>query len=153
MIAEVEVEVVVRVEVEVALTGHRTFQKHVSLIGDEMYIKEGLVYNKHNGELIGYRDLGDINNHLLQLEKEYQNQNHVQSHQFASTMMVVMVRGLFTSFIFPYATSNLTGEQLVPIFYEAIMHVELCGLKVTVCYGKGSFHQFYISQCNLQLDW
>ncbi len=110
------------------------FQKHVSLIGDEMYIKEGLVYNKHNGELIGYRDLGDINNHLLQLEKEYQNQNHVQSQQFASTMMVVMVRGLFTSFIFPYAsfpTSNLTGEQLVPIFYEAIMRVELCGLKVT----------------------
>ena len=98
-----------------------------------MYIKEGLVYNKHNGELIGYCDLGDVNNHLLQLENEYKNPTSLQHHQFASTMMVVMVRGLFNSFLFPYASfpaSNLSGEQLVPIFYEAIMRVELCGLKV-----------------------
>ena len=58
-----------------------------------MYIKEGLVYNKHNGELIGYCDLGDINNHLLQLENEYKNPTQTQSQQFASTMIVIMVRG------------------------------------------------------------
>ena len=48
--------------------------------------------------------------------------------------MVLMVRGLFTNFTFPYVsfpTSNLTGEQIVPIFYEAMMQVERCGFKVT----------------------
>ena len=46
------------------------FQKYVGLVGDEMYIKEGLVYNKSTGKLVGYCDIGNINNHLL-LEKEY----------------------------------------------------------------------------------
>ena len=41
------------------------YQKYVGLLGDEMYIREGLVYDKN---LIGYCDLGDINNHLLRLE-------------------------------------------------------------------------------------
>ena len=34
-----------------------------------MYIKEGLVYNKYIGELIGFTDLGDNNSHLLSLEQ------------------------------------------------------------------------------------
>ena len=111
-------------------------QKYVGLLGDEMYIKEGLVYDNSTGDLIGYCDLGDINNHLLHLEQEY---IHVGSddkinNTLASTMMVLMVRGLFINFTFPYAsfpTSNLTGELMVPMFYEAIMRLERCGFKVT----------------------
>uniref|UniRef100_A0A1X7VKZ9 Uncharacterized protein n=1 Tax=Amphimedon queenslandica TaxID=400682 RepID=A0A1X7VKZ9_AMPQE len=48
-------------------------------------------------------------------------------------MLVLMIRGLFTSLTFPYAlfvTSNLTGEQMVPIFYKGIMRIERCGFKV-----------------------
>ena len=30
-----------------------------------MKIKEGLVYDKYNDEIIGYTDLGDINEQLL----------------------------------------------------------------------------------------
>ena len=99
-----------------------------------MYIKEGLVYNKHTGELAGYCYLGEINNHLVCLEQEYQGMNHTTTKQLASTMMVLMVRSLFNSFTFPYAffaASHLTGEQLVPVFYEAIMRLESCGFKVT----------------------
>ena len=110
------------------------FQKYICLLGDEMYIKEGLVYNKHTGELAGYCDLGEINNHLICLEQEYQGMNHTTTKQLASTMMVLMVRSLLTSFTFPYASfaaSHLTGEQLVPVFYEAIMRLERCGFKVT----------------------
>ena len=39
----------------------QSFQKHVSLIANEMYIKEGLVYNQHNSQLIGYCNIGEIN--------------------------------------------------------------------------------------------
>ena len=37
-------------------------KKYVSLIIDEMKIKEGLVYNKQCGKVV---DLGDINNELM----------------------------------------------------------------------------------------
>ena len=109
------------------------YQKYVGLIGDEMYIKEGLVYDKNTGDLIGYCDLGDINNHLICLEQQYMK-NDKSNRTLASTMMVFMIRSLFTNFTFPYAsfpTSNMTGEQMVPTFYEAMMRVERCGFKVT----------------------
>ena len=35
---------------------------------DEMHIKSDLVYDKHNGNLIGFVNLGDTNNKLLQFE-------------------------------------------------------------------------------------
>ena len=43
-----------------------------------------------------------------------------------------MVKGLLIHLNFPYATfpSNAKGEQLVPLFMEAIFHVERCGLQV-----------------------
>ena len=112
------------------------YQKFVSIIGDEMYIKQKLVYNNSTGDLVGYCDIGDINNHLVQLEKEYTNPGTCTGEHdtLAKTMMVLMVRGLFINFTFPYASfasSTLTGEQLIPIFYEAIMRVERCGFKVS----------------------
>ena len=112
-------------------TLHKPYQKCIGITADEMYIKEGLVYNSHNGDLVGYCDIGEINNHLISLEKEYQsNEAH---EKLASTMMVIMLRSLFSSFTFPYASfaaSTLTGDQLVPIIYEALFCLERCGFKV-----------------------
>ena len=48
------------------------FEKCVSLIMDEMYIKEDLVYNKHSGEVVGFANLSDTNTHLLQFENMWQ---------------------------------------------------------------------------------
>ena len=50
------------------------FQKYVGLVGDEMY-KKVLVYHKSTGKLVGYCDIGNINNHSLLLEKEYMENN------------------------------------------------------------------------------
>ena len=47
----------------------KLIDQYVILLLDEMYIKEGLVYDKHTGELIGFTYLGDINSHLLSLEQ------------------------------------------------------------------------------------
>ena len=38
--------------------------KQVVLLVDEMYVKEGLVFDKTSGALVGYIDLGDINGYL-----------------------------------------------------------------------------------------
>lgn len=40
------------------------WQRMVVLTMDEMYICEGVVYDKHTGEVIGFSDMGDITNHL-----------------------------------------------------------------------------------------
>lgn len=38
--------------------------KYVTVVMDEMYVREGLVFQKSSGALIGYTDLGEINNML-----------------------------------------------------------------------------------------
>ena len=45
-----------------------TLNQYVLLVLDEMYIKEELVYDKHEGDLIGFSNLGNINNYLLKFE-------------------------------------------------------------------------------------
>ena len=40
-----------------------------SVVLDEMYVKESLVYDKHTGSLTGYSDMGDVNNLFSELEE------------------------------------------------------------------------------------
>ena len=45
------------------------FKRHVCLVFDEVKVKEDLVYEKHSGELIGFVNIGEINNQLLEYEQ------------------------------------------------------------------------------------
>ena len=83
--------------------GHQEWEKFVILLMDEMYIREDLVYNKHTEQLVGYINLGDINNHLLDFERQLQMEQDPEEIPLAKTMMVFMVKSLFGSFKFPYA--------------------------------------------------
>ena len=47
--------------------------KYTVIVMDEMYIKESLVYDKHNGSLIGFTNLGETNNHLLEFKRHVNN--------------------------------------------------------------------------------
>uniref|UniRef100_A0A1X7TUN1 Transposable element P transposase-like RNase H domain-containing protein n=1 Tax=Amphimedon queenslandica TaxID=400682 RepID=A0A1X7TUN1_AMPQE len=119
------------------------YQKYVGLLGEEMYIRERFLYDKSTAMLVGYYNMGNINNHLLLLEKEYMEKD--MKATIAITMMVLMVRGPFSHFEFPYAsfpTGNLSGEQLVPIFYEAILRIERSGLRVaTITLDRNSVNR------------
>ena len=44
------------------------FQKYVCLVFDEVKIKDDLVYDKNTAEIIGFTNLGNINNHVMELE-------------------------------------------------------------------------------------
>ena len=94
-----------------------------------MHIKGGLVYNKHTVELVGFVDIGDINNHLMQVNMSLQGSRASKQalKSLSKTMLVVMIRGLFSSFQFPYAQfacANLTGEQMYNIFWEGVERLE-----------------------------
>ena len=53
------------------------WEKCVSLVMDEMYIKEDLVYNKHSGQVIGFANFSDTNAHLLQFEHAVEGRREV----------------------------------------------------------------------------
>ena len=118
------------------------WQKFVGVIFDEMKIKEGLVYDKHECKIKGFIDLGDINNHLMIFEKSItETINHDSSTNtfpVAKQMLTFIVRGIFIKLSFPYAqypTVGITAEQLFPIAWEIVRNLET---EVTSLTGDGS---------------
>ena len=70
--------------------------KCVTLLMDEMYIREDLVYEKHSRRMIGYSHLGDVNSQLTEFEKDVHcRASSEQGRALAKTIVVIMVRGLF----------------------------------------------------------
>ncbi|KAL5484343.1 hypothetical protein EMCRGX_G020817 [Ephydatia muelleri] len=82
--------------------------------------------------MVGFTNLGSINDHLADFERSL-TRGHESNLSLAKTMVVFMVRGLFTSLQFPYvhfACTNLCGDQMYDPLWEAIWRIENCGLKV-----------------------
>lgn len=61
-----------------------------------MHVREDLVYYKHTGELIGFTNLGDINDHLGTYEMALSG--GVQPLSLAISVVVFMLLGLFNKF-------------------------------------------------------
>ncbi len=120
------------------LSKYSDFQKNFVLVMDEMYIKEDLVYNKVTGALVGFANLGDINSHLLQFQSSL-DKNEKQE-KLAKTMIVFMVRGLFSDLEFPYVQfpcAELTGDLLFDPFWETVERLERYGLRVLAVTADG----------------
>ena len=93
---------------------------------------KSLVFDKHSGELIGFTNLGEINSHLLALERSL-NESDSPNPPLANSVMTFMVRGLFSHLQFAYAyfpCHNITGDLLYDPFWEAVFRIERCGFKV-----------------------
>ena len=117
--------------VDVADLSHDLHNKYVVLIIDEIHIKEELVYDKHQGSLIGFVNLGEINNQLLEFEAAVSQES--KRAPLASSMLVMMVRGLFYKLNYPYTQfgcANLSGDQLFDLVWQAILRLERLGFCV-----------------------
>ena len=117
-------------------------EKYTAIIFDEMYIKEDLVYNKHTNNLVGFANLGETNNHLLAFERSLQESTPNECVEpLAKTMMVMMVRGLFSKLEFRYVQfpcSRVMGDLLFQPFWEAVQRIEFSGLKVIAATADGA---------------
>ncbi len=90
-----------------------------------------------SGAILGFTDLGDLNNHLLAYEKTLEGD---EKEEVAKSMMVIMVRGLFTKLQFAYAQfpcASVCGYHMYDIFWEAVERLERCGLRVLACTCDG----------------
>lgn len=120
--------------------------KYTVLVFDEMKVREDLVFNKHSCELVGFIDLGEINNVLTNFERQCNDPENVED-AVATHMLTFMVRGLFTSLEFPYAqfaTKGATADLLFPIVWVAVRNLEESGLKVMAitCDGASPNQKF-----------
>lgn len=136
---------------EAKMDSIETYEAHVALCFDEVRIKENLVYDKHGVRVIGYVDIGSVNNELLKLEQACENEQPETPGSLlpvAKHMLVFMVRGLFIDLNFPYAqfaTANLTADKLFPLVWEAVEKLEAADFKVMafVCDGASQNRKFF----------
>ena len=111
-------------------------KRYVTVLLDEMKVKEDIVYDKTTGDVIGFCNLGKINDELLRYE--HANDSHPP---VAKQILAIMVRGLFFKFDFPlahFSTVGVTGDTLYPIVWEGIRLIESTGLKVIAITADGA---------------
>ena len=114
------------------ILGH---QKFVTILFDEIKVKESIVYDKHSSHVLGFVKLDDLNDELLQLEDSEEGHKPIATH-----VLALMVRGIFTDLKFPFAhfpTKDICGNQLFSLIWEAIERIERLGLKVVALTGDG----------------
>ena len=103
---------------EVQTESLEEYQKYVAVVSDEMKIKEGIVYNKHECKIIEFVNLGAVNSTLVSFEQSVNE----ETTSVATQMLVFKVRGLiFIKLNFPYAqypTHSITADYLFPIAWE-----------------------------------
>ena len=135
--AEVEAQLVK----DTYLDSLQDWEKFVVVVFDEMKIREGLVYDKYNDQLLGFVTLDDISNRLLDLERKCSSSSAVLLPDIATHMLVLMVRGLFISLKFPFAqfpTTGVAAYQLYPLITDAILRLEMLGFKVICLTSNGA---------------
>ena len=123
-------------------------QKLVILLLDEMYVREDLVYDKHSGRLIGFAHLGSVSDHLQASERALEQGQ--EGRPLAKTIMMFMVKGLFTPLRFPYAQfpcSTVTGDLLFRPFWPAVFRLERMGFKVWCCLHLCIIIHLYMKMC------
>ena len=114
------------------------FQRHVCLVFDEVKIKEDLVYDKHLCQIIGFVNLGEVNNQLLELERSEKGK---PEECIAKNMIVFMVRNLFAKLEYPYAQfpcSSLSADLIFPLVWDCVKRLESLGFYVMALTADGA---------------
>ena len=102
--------------------------KYVFILIDEVYLKEGLVYNNSTGSLTGFAGLGGTLQQINDYEERLSSGN--QSRPLAKTMMVFMC---IFNISFPYAQFPMNSAQahdVFPLLWQVIDCLELNNIHV-----------------------
>ena len=143
------IDVISRLVQHVKFDEINEFEKNVSLIFDEMKIKSGVVFSKTTGKLVGFCEMGEINDEIEKFSKAMESQAATEKQflepgsdrNIAKYVIVFMVRGIFSNL--QYAFGHFAGEgfdsdQIFPCALEAIRILESIGLCVRAITADGS---------------
>ena len=97
-------------------------------------------------------DMGDINNHLLEFERSLQRDSTTKNPTLATSVMVMMVKGLFSPLCYPYVhfpCASFSGDLLFDPFWEAIYRLERMEFKVRYTVLKNNILCYNYNRCLL----
>lgn len=80
-----------------------------------------------------------MNRHLAAYERSFADDSELHE-PLANSMLVMMVRGLFSKLQFPFVQfpcAKLHGYELCDVFWETVERLERCGFKVLGCTCDG----------------
>ena len=123
----------------VKFTELKEFEKHIILLFDGMKIKSGLVYSKSSGTIVGFTELGDINEEFNEFDRAFNGVN--QEKKLASHVLCVMARGLFKHINYPlgyFSSCGFDSAQLFPVLWHATGILEMAGFKVDAMVSDGA---------------
>lgn len=115
-------------------------QRQVVISFDEMKIKSKLVYSKSDGRLVGFTELGTLNEEFKAYQASFNNES-ISNQDFATHVNVFLVRGIFSSLIYPFgyfATSGITASQLYSCAMEAVGVLGSIGLETRAFVSDGA---------------
>uniref|UniRef100_A0A1X7TZ77 Uncharacterized protein n=2 Tax=Amphimedon queenslandica TaxID=400682 RepID=A0A1X7TZ77_AMPQE len=115
-------------------------QKHIALIFDEMKIREGLVFDSTEGNIIGYTDTGDINEKLKKFKAKLLGDVKAESEVVATHMLAICVQGIFFNLNYPigqFSTTTISGQELYHIVWSAVRRLKEIGLEVVLVVADG----------------
>ncbi|XP_071499561.1 uncharacterized protein [Diadema antillarum] len=131
----------------------KDWQRNVTLVCDEMKVKSGLAYSTSTGQLLGFVDVGDINNEFREFETQVKKDS---SSELASHAFVIMVRGLFCSMkqaVAFFPTSTLRSGEIYDCVMRTVLKVETAGLKVRAIVSDGaSCNRKFYKMCMVHGD-
>ena len=93
---------------------------NVVLLFDEMCIKPGLVFNKATGKLVGFCEMGKVNDELNKFDKYFKGSVEAE---LATHVLTLMARCLFKHFNYPlayYASVGFSSHQLNPVVWDVV---------------------------------
>uniref|UniRef100_A0A7M6DPD0 Uncharacterized protein n=1 Tax=Clytia hemisphaerica TaxID=252671 RepID=A0A7M6DPD0_9CNID len=119
------------------------FQKNVVLIFDEMKIKSGLVYCKTTGKLVGFTEMGRINDEIEEFGRlcNTDKDDADEDRPIAKYVIVFMVRGICSGLNYSFghfASEGFESDQIFYCAYEATRILEGIGLKVRAMTADGA---------------
>ena len=94
---------------------------------------------KSSGTLIGFTELGDINDEIRDFESSLNGDDFRKD--FATHVLVYIARGLFSNLCYPFgyfASTGFTSTQLFPTTLEAVRVLESVGFYVRVLTSDGA---------------
>ena len=122
----------------------KNYERNVALVFDEMKIKSGLVFCRTTGKLVGFTEMGKINDEMEEFGRlcsNDKNDNSDKERHTAKYVMVFMVRGLCSNLQYTFghfASEGFESDQIFHCAHEAARLLEGLGLKVRAITADGA---------------
>ena len=111
-------------------------EKNISIVFNEMKTQGNLVYKKSTGEVIGYTEMGDLNEEISEFSARCCSPEAGTlnvSKRIATYVNVFTVRGICSRLCATFGhhvSTGFTANQLFPLVWEATRILECVGFKV-----------------------